>query len=126
MRKNNMKNLLKIALCMSSLSLAVGAWANDDHIIMQEAANNHVTVSAIANLKDETAVTLKGTLLKHLNEDHYEFSDGTGVILLDIDEDLWKVSNIKAGDKVQVVGEVDTHRYKPTDIEVVKIEKVLK
>ena len=63
-----MKNLLKIALCMSSLSLAVGAWANDDHIIMQEAANNHVTVSAIANLKDETAVTLKGTLLKHLNE----------------------------------------------------------
>jgi hypothetical protein len=27
---------------------------------------------------------------------------------------------------VQVVGEVDTHRYKPTDIEVVKIEKVLK
>ena len=119
-----MKNLLKIALCMSSLSLAVGAWANDDHIIMQEAANNHVTVSAIANLKDETAVTLKGTLLKHLNEDHYEFSDGTGVILLDIDDDLWKVSNIKAGDKVQVVGEVDTHRYKPTDIEVVKIEKI--
>ena len=63
-----MKNLLKIALCMSSLSLAVGAWANDEHIIIQKAANNHVTVSAIANLKDETAVTLKGTLLKHLNE----------------------------------------------------------
>ena len=83
-------------------------------------------MSAIAKLKDETAVTLKGTLLKHLNEDHYEFSDGTGVILLDIDDDLWKASNIKAGDKVQVVGEVDTHRYKPTDIEVVKIEKVLK
>ncbi len=92
----------------------------------KEAAKNHVSVSAIAKLKDETAVTLKGTLLKHLNEDHYEFSDGTGVILLDIDDDLWKASNIKAGDKVQVVGEVDTHRYKPTDIEVVKIEKVLK
>lgn len=83
-------------------------------------------MSAIAKLKDETAVTLKGTLLKHLNEDHYEFSDGTWVILLDIDDDLWKASNIKAGDKVQVGGEVDTHRYKPTDIEVVKIEKVLK
>ena len=48
-----------------------------------------------------------------------------GVILLDIDDDLWKASHIKAGDKVQVVGEVDTHRYKPTDIEVVKIEKVM-
>jgi len=51
-------------------------------------------VSAIAKLKDETAVTLKGTLLKHLNEDHYEFSDGTGVILLDIDDDLWKASRV--------------------------------
>ena len=69
-------------------------------------------MSAIAKLKDETAVTLKGTLLKHLNEDNYEFSDGIGDILLDIDDDLWKASNIKAGDKVQVVGEVDTHRYK--------------
>ena len=121
-----MKNLFKIGLCITSLSLAAGAWAKDDHIILQEAAKNHVSVSAIAKLKDETAVTLKGTLLKHLNEDHYEFSDGTGAILLDIDDDLWKASNIKAGDKVQVVGEVDTHRYKPTDIEAVKIEKVLK
>lgn len=111
---------------MTTLSLAAGAWAKDDHIILQEAAKNHVSVSAIAKLKDETAVTLKGILLKHLNEDHYEFSDGTGVILLDIDDHLWKASNIKAGDKVQVVGEVDTHSYKPTDIEVVKIEKVLK
>ena len=119
-----MKNLFKIGLCITSLSLVAGAWAKDDHIILQAAAKNHVSVSAIAKLKDETAVTLKGTLLKHLNEDHYEFSDGTGVILLDIDDDLWKASNIKAGDKVQVMGEVDTHRYKPTDIEVVKIEKV--
>ena len=59
-------------------------------------------MSAIAKLKDETAVTLKGILLKHLNEDNYEFSDGIGDILLDIDDDLWKASNIKAGDKVQV------------------------
>lgn len=63
-----MKNLFKIGLCITSLSLAVGAWAKDDHIILQEAAKNHVSVSAIAKLKDETAVTLKGTLLKHLNE----------------------------------------------------------
>lgn len=120
-----MKNLLKIGFCVISLSLAASTWAKDDHVILQEAANHHVKVSAIAQLKDETAVTLKGTLLKHLNQDHYEFSDGTGVVLLDIDDDLWKESNIKAGDRVLVVGEVDTHRYKPTDIEVVKIEKIV-
>ena len=126
MRKIRWKNFFKIGLCITSLSLAAVVCSIYDYIILKEAAKNHVSVSAIAKLKDETAVTLKGTLLKHLNEDNYEFSDGIGDILLDIDDDLWKASNIKAGDKVQVVGEVDTHRYKPTDIEVVKIEKVLK
>ena len=29
---------------------------------------------------------------------------------------------VKAGTKVKIVGEIDTHRYKATDIEVVKLE----
>ena len=120
-----MQKILMVILFTSSICTTVSTWAGkDDHIIIQEAASNQVKVAEVKHLKDETAVTLKGTLLKHLNEDHYEFSDVTGGILLDIDDDLWKASHIKAGDKVQVVGEVDTHRYKPTDIEVVKIEKV--
>ena len=121
-----MHKILMVILFTSSSCTTVSTWAGkNDHIIIQEAASNQVKVAEVKNLKDETAVTLKGILLKHLNEDHYEFSDCTGVILLDIYDDLWKASHIKAGDKVQVVGEVDTHRYKPTDIEVVKIEKVI-
>lgn len=54
----------------------------------------------IVKFKDEIVVILKGILLKYFNEDYYEFSDGIGDILLDIDDDLWKVFNIKVGDKV--------------------------
>ena len=43
---------------------------------------------------------------------------------LEIDDDLWRAVGLKVGDHVRAVGEVDTHRYKPTDIEVVKIEKI--
>lgn len=101
------------------------AWAGkDDHVLVQEAAKNVVTVSQVAKLADETGVTLTGQISKHLQSDHYEFKDSSGTISIEIDDDLWRQAGLKVGDHVRLVGEVDTHRYKPTDIEVVKIEKL--
>ena len=100
------------------------AWAGkDDHVLVQEAAKNVVTVSQVAKLADETGVTLTGQISKHLQSDHYEFKDSSGTINVEIDDDLWRQAGLKVGDHVRLVGEVDTHRYKPTDIEVIKIEK---
>ena len=121
-----MHKILMVVLFTSSICTAVTTWAGkDDHIIIQEAASHQVKVADVKNLKDETAVTLTGTLLKHLKQEHYEFNDGTGLILLEIDDDIWRSAAIQVGDKIKVIGEVDKHRYKPTDIEVVKIEKVI-
>ncbi|ENX44246.1 MULTISPECIES: NirD/YgiW/YdeI family stress tolerance protein [unclassified Acinetobacter] len=104
--------------------LSTVTWAGkDDHVIVQEAAKNVVTVSQVAKLKDETGVTLTGQITKHLQSDHYEFKDQSGTIGVEIDDDIWRQAGIKVGDHVRLVGEVDTHRYKPTDIEVIKIEK---
>lgn len=106
--------------------LSTVTWAGkDDHVIVQEAAKNVVTVSQVAKLKDETGVTLTGQITKHLQSDHYEFKDQSGTIGVEIDDDIWRQAGIKVGDHVRLVGEVDTHRYKPTDIEVIKIEKHL-
>jgi len=100
------------------------AWAGkDDHVLLQEAAKNVVTVSQVAKLADETGVTLTGQISKHLQSDHYEFKDSSGSISVEIDDDIWRQAGLKVGDHVRLVGEVDTHRYKPTDIEVIKIEK---
>ncbi|OEY91970.1 DNA-binding protein [Acinetobacter proteolyticus] len=105
-------------------SLSSLAWAGkDDHVLIQEAAKNVVTVSQVAKLADETGVTLTGQISKHLQSDHYEFKDSSGTISVEIDDDLWRQAGLKVGDHVRLVGEVDTHRYKPTDIEVIKIEK---
>ncbi|MGE8542411.1 NirD/YgiW/YdeI family stress tolerance protein [Acinetobacter sp. ANC 3813] len=116
----------KIALMLFAGAVGISSqlWAGDDLAIIQAASERHVQVANIKGLPDATAVTLTGTLVKHLNQEHYEFNDGTGLILLEIDDDLWKAAGIQAGEKVRVVGEVDTHRYKPTDVEVVKIEKL--
>ena len=41
---------------------------------------------------------------------------------MEVDDKLASINQLKAGTKVKVYGEVDTHREKATDIEVYKIE----
>ncbi len=104
--------------------LSTFTWAGkDDHVIVQEAAKNNVSVAQATKLADETGVTLTGQITKHLRSDHYEFKDRSGTIGIEIDDDIWRKAGLKVGDHVRLVGEVDTHRHKPTDIEVIKIEK---
>ena len=104
--------------------LSTFTWAGkDDHVIVQEAAKNNVSVAQATKLADETGVTLTGQITKHLRSDHYEFKDQSGTIGIEIDDDIWRKAGLKVGDHVRLVGEVDTHRHKPTDIEVIKIEK---
>ena len=120
-----MKKFILTASIAATVVLSSSAFAGkDDHVIIQEAAKNMVTVQQIAKIKDETGVTLTGQITKHIKSDHYEFKDRSGTISLEIDDDIWRAAGLTVGDHVRVVGEVDTHRYKPTDIEVVKIEKI--
>ncbi|MFW1809027.1 NirD/YgiW/YdeI family stress tolerance protein [Acinetobacter ursingii] len=120
-----MKKFILTASIAATVVLSSSAFAGkDDHVIIQEAAKNMVTVQQVAKIKDETGVTLTGQITKHIKSDHYEFKDATGSISLEMDDDIWRAAGLKVGDHVRVVGEVDTHRYKPTDIEVVKIEKI--
>ena len=119
-----MKKLILSLTIASSVIFATAASAKSDAELMRLAEKNVVTVANAKTLQDETPVSLTGTLVKHLNRDHYEFEDATGMILLEIDDDDWVLSGVKAGDRVHVLGEIDTHSYKPTDIEVLKISKV--
>ena len=114
-----------LSLCLGAVLLSSPlAFAKSDQMLLQEAAKNQVSVAKAKTLKDETGVTLKGTIVKHIAGDDFEFKDATGTIILDVDDDLWKPMQLKAGDKVKVMGEVDRHRSKPTDIEVIRLERL--
>ena len=119
-----MKKMLVSCGIVILTGLSTFTWAGkDDHVIVQEAAKNNVSVAQATKLADETGVTLTGQITKHLRSDHYEFKDRRGTIGIEIDDDIWRKAGLKVGDHVRLVGEVDTHRHKPTDIEVIKIEK---
>ncbi|WP_150378136.1 NirD/YgiW/YdeI family stress tolerance protein [Acinetobacter pittii] len=119
-----MKKILLTALAGFALLGNSAVIAKPDAALLNEATKNVVTVSKVKTLADESGVTLTGTIVKHIAGDHFELKDATGSIIIDIDDDLWKPLELKAGDKVRVVGEVDKHRVKPTDIEVFQIERV--
>ena len=119
-------NKYRIALVLcGSLALSAHALAQQDVAqTIQQAEQQTVHVADIKNLANADTVQLTGTLVKHLNLDNYEFNDGTGLILLDINEKTWKAAGIHAGDQVHIDAEVAKHSYKPTGLHVNKIEKV--
>lgn len=115
----------KIPLLLSTIVLTMTAnvWAEQsDQAVIDAAEKNHVTVVQARASADETLVNLTGTIVRHLHEDHFELKDDTGSIAVEIDHKLATVQQLRAGTKVKVLAEVDTHRKKPTDIEVYKIE----
>lgn len=119
-----MKQMLLVIFISSSM-FSTASWAGkSDQVIMTEAAQNMVTVAEAKQLPDETAVTLSGVIVRKTHKDHFELKDSSGKIGIEVDADLWKPMGLKAGDKVKVMGEVDTHTGQATDIDVVQIGKM--
>ena len=116
---------IKILTLLTAVVLSTQVYAGKkDHVVIQEAQKNHVQIAQAKQLPKDTSVTLTGVLVKQIDEETFELKDATGTMLLDIDDDITRATQIKVGDKVKVIGEVDTHKYKPTDIDVVLIEKI--
>lgn len=115
-----------LAVLMTGLVVSGGAWAKSDQALLAEAQKNKVSIAQAQKMPDETGVTLTGKIVRQVapQSDDFELRDSSGTIIIDVDDDLWKPSKLKAGDNVRVLGEVDTHRQKPTDIDVISIEKV--
>ena len=119
-----MKKIMTALTMAMALAASPMVLAKTDQALLKEAAKNPVTVAKAKTLKDETGVSLTGSIVRHVAGDEFEFKDATGSIMLDIDDDLWQPMQLKAGDRIRVMGEVDTHRSKATDIEVIKIERL--
>lgn len=85
---------------------------------------SRATVSQIKDMSDESRVVLQGFIESRLGGEDYMFKDKSGSIKVEIDDDIWQGLNVTPNDLVEIEGEVDTHLYKPTDIEVHSIKLV--
>ncbi|MGD9851104.1 MAG: NirD/YgiW/YdeI family stress tolerance protein [Nitrospirales bacterium] len=79
------------------------------------------TVSAAQEVKDDTWVTLSGTILRQLGEERYLFQDATGTMVVEIDHEDWE--NVTADPKtiLRISGEIDRD-WLTTEMEVERVE----
>lgn len=80
----------------------------------------------LKNPVDDEDVVLQGHILRQVGDEEYVFSDGTGEIVVEIDDDDFpRDQTIDDKVKVELTGEVDTSRKRPPEIDVDKV-RVLK
>ncbi|RKG31114.1 NirD/YgiW/YdeI family stress tolerance protein [Acinetobacter tianfuensis] len=87
------------------------------------AAPAAVTVKQALNAKDNTAVQLKGYVVKAVGDEKYQFRDSTGTINVEIDDELWHGKAVSAKTPVTLIGEVDVD-YKPAKRVEIDVDQV--
>lgn len=93
-----------------------------------QAVNGHAvasqnSVAQLSGLRDGSMVRLQGRITKALHDEHYEFTDATGTVVVEIDHDLWHGRTITANDVITLVGEVDVE-YRPMKQVTVDVQMV--
>ncbi|MDR1030838.1 MAG: NirD/YgiW/YdeI family stress tolerance protein [Treponema sp.] len=79
-------------------------------------------VSDVKTMPHDADVVLEGRIESYLGNEKYLFNDGSGTVILEIDNDEWNGLEVGADDVVILYGEVDKKSQRIA-IEVEKIEK---
>ena len=64
------------------------------------------TITEVVSLPDNTPVVMRGRITKNMGN-IFVFEDGSGTIMLEIDEDSWNGNTVRVDDIVTVYGNVD-------------------
>ncbi|MBR2921877.1 MAG: NirD/YgiW/YdeI family stress tolerance protein [Alphaproteobacteria bacterium] len=120
---------MKKTLHVCALALILGLSSN---AIAQQQAGGYTGPSAVKTisvaealkLSDNTAVELVGKIEKSLGDEKYQFSDESGSVIVDIDNEDFRGLTINENDVVKLRGEVDKELLEETVIDVDSVEKV--
>lgn len=76
------------------------------------------SVAEALKMNDDTPVVLKGKIEKSLGNEKYQFNDGTGVIVVEIDDDEWNGVVVKPENTVELRGEIDKDMMQAPEVDV--------
>ncbi|MGS3176585.1 YgiW/YdeI family stress tolerance OB fold protein [Aeromonas sanarellii] len=85
--------------------------------------HSKTSVAQLKDLPDDSWVTLEGKLFKSLGGEIYLFSDTSGQVAVEIEQDLWRGITVGASDFIRIRGELD-HTLIKTEIDVQSLEIV--
>ena len=119
-------------MAVSCLILSSSVMAGDknkkmDGFVFQPTSITVETIENIKDKKDDEIVVLQGVIEKAISGEKYLFNDGTGTIVIEIDDDDFKGMTVNANEKVQITGEFDKGNwFKKDKVEVKSIKKLNK
>lgn len=81
-----------------------------------------VNAKQARNMRDNSRVFLRGSIVQRLGDDKYLFRDSSGTITVDIDDGDWRGLTVTPEDTVEIFGKVDKDRDN-VEVEVKRIIK---
>ena len=119
-----MFRVLTAAALLAVSTLAAAQYSGE--VAYKTAKRNTPTAASVADVlktsQDDQLVTLKGKLLKKVADEKYIFSDGSGEIRVEIDDELINTLKVDNSTKVEIVGEVEKDFLEDLEIEVKSIK----
>jgi uncharacterized protein (TIGR00156 family) len=110
------KTLLLLVIAVVPLTARAGFVGPSEQAIM--------SVSEVRQLGDDKAVVMKGSIEKHLSKDKYQFVDGTGRVVVEIDGEEWRGQNVTPNDTVIIIGETEKDLFSDPLVDVNSVEVV--
>lgn len=109
--------------CVGTSVFAAGGYINQGGF----SGNSNATFTSatnVKNLKNDTYVTLKGTIVSKIGNEKYLFKDNSGTIEVDIDDENWGGIKVGPVDTVIIQGEVDKDwNYVSIDVDTIQLCK---
>lgn len=119
-----MFRVLTAAAALAASTLAAAQYTGE--VAYKGAKTNSPMATTVAEVlktsQDDQVVTLKGKLLKKVADEKYIFSDGSGEIRVEIDDDLITTVKVDNNTEVHIVGEVEKDFLEDLEIEVKSIK----
>ena len=114
------KKILAVLAAVSGIALQTETVAAQNQGGFTGPSVEVITVEQAKNMNDDAFVILRGSIKQNVGDDIYVFTDGTGSINVEIDEDGL---NVGPEDVVEIRGEVDKG-LSTLEIDVDRISKV--
>ena len=117
-------------LCVLFSTIAHAQFAGPGGIVTPEAVSQpgadlpgpggplRTVADVLKNGRDDDPVILRGKLLKKLRKERYEFTDGTGTIRVEIDNEIFVKQRVDVNTVVELIGEVDKDFFESPEIDV--------
>ena len=101
----------------------VAAPAKQQHGGFVNGVEKIVTVEMVNEMRDDVPVVVRGNITQRKGDEKYVFTDGTGSITVEIDDEDWRGQTIEPTDTVKLYGEVDRGWFS-TEIDIDYVEKM--